>query len=161
MRVTFEKIDELSTSKVEFYSVKLGDCSLAEFQKFDNKEFPQHLEELQIAYKTIKEIGKRGARSYFFKFESAAHALPIVSQAIMDANKEDFGLRLYCIRLTDNVLVLLNGDIKTDINPINCKNVKEHFSNANKIAKRLDKGLLDREINYQTIDCLINYEIEI
>jgi hypothetical protein len=59
------------------------------------------------------------------------------------------------------VLVLLNGDIKTMNNPKDCRNVKPHFENAIKIAKKLDDLLFDNEINYQQYDCLVNYETEI
>jgi hypothetical protein len=161
LNVYFELIDDLSQESVEFYSAKLGDDSLFEFEKFDGKDFPNHVEELQIIYSVINQMQFRGAKHYFFKHEGPANALPRVTQEIIEANKDDLGLRLYCIRLTDDVVVLLNGDIKTKQAPTECENVKVHFSNAIKIAKKLDKALLDREINYQKRDCLQHYEIEI
>jgi hypothetical protein len=161
LNVYFELIDDLSQKSVEFYSVKLGDDSLFEFEKFDDKDFPNHEEELQIIYSVINQMQFRGAKHYFFKHEGPANALPKVTQEIIEANKDDLGLRLYCIRLTDNVVVLLNGDIKTKQDPAECENVKVHFKNAIKIAKKLDKAILGREINYQQRDCLQHYEIEI
>lgn len=161
MKVLFEKIEELSEEYVEFYSAKFGKDTLFEFEKFEENEFPKHQEELQIIYNVINQMRKRGAKNYFFKHEGPANALPKVTQEIIEANKDDFGLRLYCIRLTDNVVILLNGGIKTKIDPTECSNVKEHFNNAIKIAKKLDKDLLAREINYQQFNCLEQYQIEI
>ena len=161
MKVLFEKIEDLSKENVEFYSIKLGEDILFEFEKFEENDFPKHLEELQIIYNVIDQMRYRGAKSYFVKPEGPANALPRVTQEIIEANKEDLGLRLYCIRLTDNVVVLLNGGIKTNIAPTDCPNVKEHFKNAVKIARKLDKDLLNKEINFQEFNCLEHYEIEI
>ena len=55
----------------------------------------------------------KGALEAYFKVEDAANALPIVPQSLRVANKKDFGIRLYCIRINDSILVLLNGAIKT------------------------------------------------
>ena len=161
MKVIFEKIEEISDREVEYYSVRLGEKPITEFELFDAKDFPRHDEELQIIYNVIDQMRWRGARQFFFKQEVPANALPRVNQEIIDANNEDFGLRLYCIRLTDNLVVLLNGDIKTKINPVDCPNVRLHFRNALKIAQKLDKALLDKEVNYLETDCLLDFEIEI
>ncbi len=125
----------------------MGDNPVSEFELFDEKKFPKHVEELQILYAVINQIQFRGAKHFFFKPEGSANALPRVDQVTIDANKEDLGIRLYCIRLTDHVLVLLNGDIKTTNKPKDCPNVKLHFENAIKIAKKLDAFLMDKEID--------------
>jgi hypothetical protein len=161
LKVVFEIIDDLSKNEVEFYSVKLGTNALTEFEYFDARDFPKHLEEIQIIYSVINQMQYRSAKHFFFKPEGPANALPRVSQAIIDANKEDLGLRLYCIRLTDNVVILLNGGIKTKQNPKECPNVKLHFDHALKIAAKLDKALLQRDISYYETNCLADYEIEI
>ncbi len=161
MLVRFEKIDDLSNGVVQFYTVRLGNNLLSEFELFDEKEFPNHENEVILTYNVIMEMGKRGAQKIYFKHEHAANALPRVSQEIMEANKDDFGLRLYCIHLTRTLVVLLNGDIKTAINPENCKNVKAHFLQAKKIAVHLDKALANGEISYLTEDSLTDFEIEI
>jgi hypothetical protein len=157
----FDKIWEISNETVAFYTAKLGENELFEFELFEEKDFPEHGEELQIIYNVIDQIRKRGAKQYFFKHEGPANALPIVTDAIKTANKVDFGLRLYCIRLSDNVLILLNGDVKTTLHPEKCENVKVHFRNAYKIAQKLDKLLIAGEVNFQYEDCLVNFEIEI
>lgn len=161
MIVEFQKIEEISDGRVDFYSARLGENELYEFEYFDGKDFSKHEKEIQILYNVIDQIKYKTAKQYFFKHENAANALPKVSPEIIKANLDDFGIRLYCIRLTDNVLILLNGDIKTKQNPMDCDKVRIHFMNAIKIANKLDKALLAREINYQNVNCLVGYEIDI
>lgn len=134
---------------------------MTEIELFEENDFSEHRKELEILYSVIDLMGTRGAKNYYFKPESAANALPKVSQEIISANKKDFGLRLYCIRLTDHVVVLLNGNIKTNIDPSKCLNVQKHFKNAVKIARKLDSLLLDNEVDYENPDCLLNLEIEL
>ena len=162
MTVTFEKIDELSADLVDFYTVRLGDNELTEIELFDEKDFPKHQEEIQIIYNVIEAMKTKGARLHYFKTnEGPADALPRVSQEIMDANKDDYGIRLYCVRLTDNLVILVNGGIKTKIDPTLCNNVSPHFRRTYRIASNLDKLLKGGEINFQESGCLDNLEIDI
>jgi hypothetical protein len=139
----------------------LDDNKLTEFELFVDKDFPEHESELEIIYNAIEEMQYRGAKSIYFKDESNANAMPVVTKAIMDSNKGDYGIRLYCIRLTDQLVVLLNGEIKTESKAQDCINVKKHFKNAVTIATKLDTLVINREINFQETDCLINLEFEI
>lgn len=161
MIVLFERIDDISIGEIDFYTARIDNNDLTEFELFVEKEFPSHKKELEILYSVIDEMKIRGAKSYYFKPEREANALPKVTQEIITANKKDFGIRLYCIRLTEKVVVLLNGDIKTEKNPVNCPNVQQHFKNAVKIARELDRLLKEGEVNYQNSDCLLNIESEI
>lgn len=161
MIVLFEKIEDISTNIVDFYTVRINNNHLTEMELFEEKDFPDHRRELEILYSVIDEMRSRGGKIHYFKAENAANALPRISQEIITANKKDWGLRLYCIRLTDNVVVLLNGEIKTDLDPKKCPNVQKHFDNAVKIARKLDKLLYDDEVDYEKPDCLLNLEFEI
>lgn len=113
MVVLFEKIKEISKGRVTFYTARLDDKELNEIESFDNQEFPNHTEELEILYNAIDLMQIKGALKAFFKEEDAANALPIVPQSLQVANDTDYGIRLFCIRLNDNIVVLLNGSIKT------------------------------------------------
>lgn len=79
----------------------------------------------------------------------------------MDANKADFGLRLYCIHLNRELVVLLNGGIKTANNPLDCANVKEHFLRAKKIAVAVDKAIRNRDVNLKDESPFEDFEIDI
>ncbi len=161
MFVEFEKIHDLSTTKLCFYTIKVNKHALTEFEKFDAKDFLNHPEELAILYNIITEMGVRGAKPHYFKNESSAEALPIVSYSIMSQNKKDFGLRLYCKLLTDSIVVLLNGDIKTMQNPRSCPKVSSHFNLALKVGSALDKLIQNKELNLTSNNPLSECIIEL
>lgn len=95
MGVSFEKIEDLSDGKVTFYTAIFGTKGQSEFEAFVEKDFSNHLEEIQIIYQVINEMQYRGAKAYYFKPESSASALPKVSVEIKSANENDYGVRLY------------------------------------------------------------------
>jgi hypothetical protein len=164
--VRFCSIPELSFGKVQFLSVKLGKDELSEFEKFDNKEFTEqhHLTERQIVYKTIEQIAYRGARPFFFRQEGPAHALPgKVDSSIMDSNPDDFGIRLYCILLREDLVLLLNGDVKTKHDPTQCPLVNRHFKNAKALARVLFKASADGfiRLSEKGIEIDDDFQIEI
>ena len=161
MLVLLEKIEEISTGKVTFYTARLDDKELTEIEIFDNQDFPNHSEELEILYNAIDLMQTKGAIKAFFKEEDAANALPIVPQSLQVNNETDFGIRLFCIRINDNILVLLNGSIKTTLKNKDCENVRPHFNNAKAIARKIDKMIADKDINPLDGECLNNLEIEI
>lgn len=161
MIVLFEKIEEISGGRVTFYTAKLDDKELTEIEIFDDKDFPDHSEELEILYTAMDLMQIKGALKVFFKEEGAANALPIVPQSLQVANGTDYGIRLFCIRINDNIVVLLNGDIKTALKNKDCENVRQHFNNARAIAMEIDKMIALKEIFPTDRDCLNKLEIEI
>lgn len=165
LNISFEEIPELSSQTVHFYSVKLGRDPVCEFEKFDAIEFqnPTHLEELQIIYETIEQIRHRGAKGFYFHPEGPAEALPRVSKIMMERNKEDFGIRLYCIHINESSVILLNGGVKTNLDPTLCPNVADHFNRALKIAVRLKRAIKDDLIRFTAngMGADENFEIDI
>ncbi len=101
--------------------------------------------QLQQLDRIITRIGKSeyGATEDYFRREGTAHALPSPSFRFFDSNEEegDFGLRWYCLRVANEVVVLLNGDRKTAQSPIDCPNCRQHFEFANLIAKQFYEAL--------------------
>jgi hypothetical protein len=103
-----------------FYTVRWEDASNSEtdkfFAKFENdSRLDWALQELAILLTKI--IGnKTGALSCFFRFENKAQALPPAGKMPIDSitlNYEEFPLRLYCLRITESIVVLFNGGEKT------------------------------------------------
>lgn len=150
----------MSDESVRFYSVKMEQHDLTEFEKFDENPFFGRELEIESIYNIIDEISLRGCKKRYFRFEDAAHAIAVISEDL-DNSKEDFGIRLYCIRCTEDLLILLNGDVKTTQKVLHCPNVKPHFQLANRIAKKLDEALANKEVNYQEIDPFKDFELEI
>lgn len=94
--------------KVNFYTLRFLD-EYTETDKFLDK-FPEgcdYDEDIDIIVKWIEQIGERGALERYFRPESNQGdniwAVPI----------ETASLRLYVIRLSDNVVILGNGGLKT------------------------------------------------
>ena len=74
-----------------------------------------------------------------------------------------FGLRLYCIRANQSVVILLNGDLKTAQKASDCNKCKKHFDMANRIAARIHDGLREKSISFgdKTIPGFEDFEFEI
>ncbi len=163
MIVSFEKIEEISSENIRFFTVRFDENELTQFELFLNKEFSAdpHKKELEILFSSLKEMKTRGAKKFYFIEEQAANYMPVVSTGMKDKNKKDWGIRLYCIRLRDDLVILLNGDVKTSHNPLECPNVEKHFKNALKIAKKLDQSLISREIDYNDDNPFLSFTIEI
>lgn len=93
---------------VNFYSIHLDDRSLSELESFFDK-FPEgsdYDDDIDTIIAWLDKIGERGALERYFrnegKFGDGVSAIPI----------ETANLRLYCLRLSDKVLVFGNGGVK-------------------------------------------------
>ena len=96
-------------SAVNFYSVHLTDTELSELERFFEK-FPEgcdYDEEIDVIISWLDKIGEKGALERYFrpegKYSDGVGVIPI-----------DIGnrLRLYCLRLSDKILIFGNGSIK-------------------------------------------------
>ena len=86
----------------------------------------------------IQEIGpRRGAKARYFRFENAASALPPPARIMAELGNDYCLFRLYCIRLSDQVVILANGGLKVSQTVQNSPELLIHFRFANKIAQQL------------------------
>lgn len=109
-----------SMSEVELYLIQDGEnCTIytlqflrdveSEFEKFVTKfrEDAEYSEDFSRIAAFIKRIAKNGALERYFRTEGKMNdsvvALPVTSSK----------LRLYCLRLSDKILILGNGGVKT------------------------------------------------
>lgn len=114
--------------KVNLYTVHFKGDEKNETDKFIDTfiNHPKYQKDLQtIIYWIYKRIGKEGALERFFRPEKNAKALPI-----QPANPK---LRLYCVRISDKILILGNGGVKTSKKVKDCPNCFPHFKNMNDI----------------------------
>ncbi len=127
--------------KVNFYTLRIEDED-AEIEKFF-KKFPSGCEfdeDIHIIIKWIEKIGSIGALERYFRTEGKYY--DNVSAIPIDVSK----LRLYLLRISESIIILGNGDIKTTktynedytLNPI----VELLQSVDSFIKSRLDKGSL-------------------
>lgn len=147
-RYTIELIEE--HEQVNFYSIKLEEEELAELDRFFEK-FPEGCEyddEIDVILAWMDHIAEHGALERYFRpegrFGDGVGVIPI-----------DLGnkVRLYCLRLSDNILVFGNGGIKDasswEKSPTLAPYVELLIETSKFIASRIKSGtivLVDKEI---------------
>ena len=140
-----------------FYTVRCEDAELSEtdkfFQKFRyNEQLKDSLRELASFLEVV--IGDEyGALEDFFRFENAAQALPPAGTHKVEdlyINFGNFPLRLYCLRISETLVVLFNGGEKTSDTAQGGK-TSMAFQEANIYAKRILDALREKDI-YITAD---------
>jgi len=116
---------------------------------FDIYAAPNHtLEEkaLQLFRLITESIGNRyGATDDFFdRAESAAQALPPKPKKWIEEIKDlgiNFPLRLFCYRVTAQIVILFNGGIKDAGTAQESKQLSMKFYEAQTFAKKIEEGL--------------------
>lgn len=166
MIVEIVPISNLKYEKVSWYTVRLKNRELSEFRDFQyrmakNKRDEAELNEIR---RYIKQIGKYlGAHPKHFKHERAAERLPPPYHYIETDDPNDYGLRLYCIRLCNEIVILLNGGRKTHHDPEKCPNCSAHFKLANRISVKINEAIKEKriELNPETKEIEIDEDFEL
>lgn len=135
-----------------FYTVRWDESTLSETDKFftkyeEHKEFGVALMEMASFLNQVI-ANEYGALDDFFRFENSAQALPPKGKYQVGELQIDFfnfPLRLYCLKITENILVLFNGNEKTGQTAQSGK-TSMAFHNANEFAKRITEALNDGTI---------------
>ena len=123
--------------------------------RFEVAEISRYIEKIGSLY---------GAKQLHFRDEDAADGLPPPYHQFLETdNSKDFGLRLYCIRLSPSVVILLNGDRKTALKAKDCPRCFPHFDRARKLAKKINQAILENaiEIDEENKDILIDNDFEL
>ena len=144
--VCLSELTELSGRKTRFYTVQFEQKVHTEFEDFllrheGREDLEEQLEELIAWLDEIAE--RRGALNWLFRHENKAHALPPKQRL---EHLEVNNLRLYCLRLSDHIVILFNGGVKTADVAQNCPDVKPHFVQANRLASAIDESLQSGEL---------------
>lgn len=140
-----------------FYTVRWEDAELSETDKFflkyeNDSTFGRPLQEL-VKFISKKIGNEKGALAYFFRFENTAQALPPSGKYKVEEayiNYGNFPLRLYCLRISETLVVLFNGGEKTADTAQGGK-TSMAFHEANIFAKRILDALKQEDI-YITTD---------
>lgn len=126
------------------------------FDKFGQSEDEEILDAAQILLQFItKEISEmHGARIEFFnRIESKAQALPYKpnreNMKLIEISQfyPNFPLRLYCYRVSDRILILYNGGIKTANTAQEGKGTSLKFQDAQNYTKKIEEALRDKLIS--------------
>lgn len=132
------------SSRVTFYTVRQEGAGLTEMDKFIKKfeGHPVHEEHLlKLNSLLIDVIGERhGAlQDFFTRDELNATALPPKPGVIFELGLDyhEFPLRLFCLRLTDEIVILFNGGLKTSQRTQDSPDLSMKLYEANSFAKRI------------------------
>lgn len=159
-----EIFDDTGTHCV-FYTVRWDDSEVSETDKFfmkyeDDEKFGESLMELASFLNQVI-ANEYGALDEFFRFENAAQALPpkgTYQIGELQLNFFNFPFRLYCLKISENILVLFNGNEKTG-QTAQAGKTSMVFHDANEFAKRIAVALNDGTIIISD-NCrqLLNYD---
>lgn len=106
-KYSIELIEEYEN--INFYSIHLQGEELSELERFFAK-FPEgcpYDEEIDVILSWLDKISERGALERYFRPEG--HYGDGVGVIPIDVGNK---IRLYCLRLSDKILVFGNGDVK-------------------------------------------------
>lgn len=138
------EISTLAYNKTRFYTIKVEGRRSSEFSDFNHRMQMQQetvkadWKSLQGFLRLIKE--KHGAQSTYFDNDRSTEKLPYC--CFIEMGKSDpHGIRIYCLRISDTILLVLNGDQRTELHIEDCPNCYTHFE----FAKKLD-GIFDQAI---------------
>lgn len=159
MLVTIAKIERFIFRNVHFYTVLIDGNDVTEFEDFINRMQEKCPIKLGELLSFIDEIGQKyGVQNNHFRHERNSHALPPTYLILSEDDSEEtsqFGLRLYCCKLSSNVVILYNGDLKTKHYPDECPNVAKHFKFSLQITKRIDKAISEGDMSIDKTEILL------
>jgi hypothetical protein len=151
--VTYATIEETYTfKKLTFYSVRIEDESYSEVEKFILRfqQDDKHKDELENILALLKIMGnEKGALPIFFRDESQAQALPPERYVAIKQNMLHFidaDLRLFCLRLSNEIVVLFNGGIKESQKTQDSPDLFPKFRLAQRICKTITQKIIDKEL---------------
>lgn len=135
---------------VNFYNIHLDEEELSELERFFEK-FPEgceYDEEIDIIIAWLDKIGEKGALERYFrpegKYGDGVGVIPI---------DVDNKLRLYCLRISDKILIFGNGGLKDADSWQNSKTLAPYvemlIDTSRFIATRIKDGkiiLMDKEL---------------
>jgi hypothetical protein len=153
-------------AKCTFYTVKYEDISTNEtdlfFDKYDAiSDYKEASQELLtfILYAIAEDHG--AIDDFFNRAENEVKGLPVQGKVIINEVTyyyPEFPLRLYALKITNNIVVLFNGGIKDG--PTNqTSSLNMQWRAACEFAKRIDKAIRDGSIIVDEINRkLTNYD---
>lgn len=160
----------------DLYSVEVinndGTCDVNEFEKFRNSMIlsggrdKRQLIEVEALIQEVVEI--TGATESMFRSEGIFRAIPSHPDKYrfwQSDGETHFGLRLYCVIVSEQVLILLNGCSKTHQKVKKCPNCKSPFEFAEKFSMAFFDalnvnhkiGLEGRDIYYEDENWILNF----
>jgi hypothetical protein len=149
--------------KCILYTVKWLDSDYSETDKFflKSKKYVELKEYFQELAKFLSQIiaDEDGALTDYFRDEREAEGLPpkkVVKKENVTFFCINYPLRLYCLRINEQIVVLFNGDEKTSDVAQDGK-TSMTFYEAQGFATRIKKAYDKREFEFGQTDEIIIY----
>ena len=139
MKRYFEIKTYLSFGKTQFYTIEEDGKGMNETDEFfiRFKDDPVYQKDIETIAYWIQKIGKEsGALERHFRLERSAKAIPITTSK----------LRLYCYRISDELVILGNGGIKSSQKVQDSPDAYPHFEVMNTLAFVIHKKLENDQI---------------
>ena len=158
--VEIKKIDHFTGNIVTFYTLQLENRENDEFTDFiySHIDVEEIQEQLIFLNEKLEIFSHDGAKEHFFRPERSFHALPPPAR-YMEVEFEGNPLRLYCLYISNNMIFLFNGGIKTTDKAQDCQNVSKYFRDAERFTKMIDEGIRSGELILdEGKQNIINYE---
>lgn len=171
----FATIEEaIQYKKVTYYTVKFENQDYSEFEKFilkhqrDATVHNEYHDLLSLIQRLGEELGAK--QHYFSRKEKKAEALPPDWKSLSTRERKlhvtyQHNLRLYCMRISDEIVFLFNGGVKTPgpITAQQCKNVRQFFRMANELAEVIERAIIEKDIipSGLTLEFEDDFELEI
>ncbi len=133
------------TDSASLYTITFGDDGVSEFEKFINK-FKDNAtlqRDYQLILLALEKIAASGALERYFrpegKMNDGVGALPVHKSRLM----------LYCLRLTDKILILGNGGEKTTKTYEESEELKGYVMDLQKFDALLKSCIRNGEIEIE------------
>ncbi|MEO0043970.1 MAG: hypothetical protein RL329_3418 [Bacteroidota bacterium] len=139
--------------QVTFYTLRDETQEYSEtdrfIERFSNDE--QYKEDYYQIATLIEEIGDtHGAKDIFFsRHEAHATALPPNRSLVLNGLEILFmhnSLRLYCLKISKNIVILFNGGVKTSLKVQDSPDLMPKFRNAQLWVKKILENIQDKSI---------------
>ena len=127
---------------VNFYSIHLNREDLSELERFFEKypEGSEYDEDIDTIIAWLDHIGEKGALERYFRYEGkfgdGVSAIPI----------ETSRLRLYCLRLSDKILIFGNGGLKECAKWQDSDNLREYVETLIETSRFIASRLANETI---------------
>ena len=132
---------------VTFYTVRKEDENISETEKFVDRFRSDvvHKNDFQQIIALIEIMGdERGAtRDFFARHEDEASALPPKKLWFLQVPLHNNKLRLYCCKISEHIVVLFNGGIKSASTAQESDDLQAKFRDAKAFARRIWEEIYD------------------
>ncbi len=144
-----EELEDLSGTKVTYYTVRFEGREHNELEDFivRHQANAKIRDEFADLLRWMQRIGNRtGAQPRYFRHEGKAFALPPAAGLLEIKYTEN--LRLYCLPVSEGLVVLFNGGVKTKTarTADDCPVVRPYFKQAQRLAQAIDGCIRQKDI---------------